>query len=228
MKVLAVPSILILLILSGVINLLQYEHAQRLQEEMFISAHDVRTFHYLLDQEEEQVRDMTQEVMAVADIDNYLKAEHYAKSYIEAARRYDLDPRLLLFLTLIESRFDPHALSNKGAVGMTQVMPKVWLKRIDFVTDHKDLMDPYLSIHAGAHVLRHYLNRANGNLKLALLMYNRGERAVNKDILKGRDPSNGFARKILFSHEGEARLDSSPVKSNNSAQAGSGNSARSG
>jgi soluble lytic murein transglycosylase-like protein len=125
-----------------------------------------------------------------------------------------------LFLTLIESRFDPQAESSKGALGMTQVMPKVWLKRIDFISDRKDLMDPFLNIHAGAHVLRHYLDRAKGNVKLALLMYNRGEGAVNRDILKGHDPSNGYAHKVLFSNENERRLKSSRTKDDDDGQAG--------
>lgn len=201
MKTLPVLPIFALLMLSVFINLAQYEHIQRLQGEIFADEYEARTFHYKLDQEEDQLHSMTQQVMDVANIDNDFKAKHYARIYIEAARDYDLDPRLLLFLTLIESKFDPQAKSRKGALGMTQIMPKVWLKRIEFVSNHKDLLDPYLNIHAGAHVLRHYLDRADGNVKLALLMYNRGEGAVSRDILQGRDPSNGFAGKVLFGHE---------------------------
>ena len=201
MKFLAVLSIFTLLILSVFINLFQYKHIERLQGKIFVDEFEARAFHYTLDQEEEQLHAMTQQVMDVSNIHNDFKAKHYARIYIEAAKAYDLDPRLLLFLTLIESEFDPHAKSKKGALGMTQIMPKVWLKTIEFVSNQKDLMDPYLNIHAGALVLRHYLDRADGNVKLALLMYNRGEGAVSRDILQGRDPSNGFARKVLFGHE---------------------------
>ncbi len=213
-------SILALLTLSVFINVLQYNHTQRLEEQVFLKEFEAQTIHYVLDQEEAQLQAMTQEVMAIAGIDNELKAQHYANIFIDAARNYDLNPRLLSVLTLIESRFDPQAVSSRGALGMTQVMPKVWLKRIEFISDRKDLMDPFLNIHAGAHVLRHYLNRAKGNVKLALLMYNRGEGAVNRDILKGHDPSNGYAQKVLFSNENERRRKSSRAASDGDDQAG--------
>ena len=213
-------STLALLTLSVFINVLQYNHTQRLEEQVFLNEFEAQTIHYVLDQEEEQLWAMTQEVMDIAEIDNELKAQHYANTYIEAARNYDLNPRLLLLLTLIESRFDPQAESNKGALGMTQVMPEVWLKKIEFISDRKDLLDPFLNIHAGAHVLRHYLDRAKGNIKLALLMYNRGEGAVNRDILKGHDPSNGYAHKVLFSNENERWPESSQVASDGDGHAG--------
>ncbi len=213
-------STLALLTLSVFINVFQYNHTQRLEEQVFLKEFEAQTIHYVLDQEEEQLQAMTQEVMAIAGIDNELKAQHYANIFIEAARNYDLNPRLLLLLTLIESRFDPQAVSSKGALGMTQVMPQIWLTRIEFISDRKDLMDPFLNIHAGAHVLRHYLDRAKGNVKLALLMYNRGEGAVNRDILKGRDPSNGYAQKVLFSDENERRRKSSRAASDGDDQTG--------
>jgi len=213
-------STLALLTLSVFINVLQYNHTQRLEEQVFLKEFEAQTIHYVLDQEEEQLQAMTQEVMAIAEIDNELKAQHYANIFIDAARNYDLNPRLLLLLTLIESRFDPQAVSSKGALGMTQVMPKVWLTRIEFISDRRDLMDPFLNIYAGAHVLRYYLDRAKGNVKLALLMYNRGEGAVNRDILKGHDPSNGYAQKVLFSDENERRRESSPAASDGDDQTG--------
>ncbi|GEM_PF-3338787 len=213
-------STLALLTLSVFINVLQYNHTQRLEEQVFLKEFEAQTIHYVLDQEEEQLQAMTQEVMAIAEIDNELKAQHYANIFIDAARNYDLNPRLLLLLTLIESRFDPQAVSSKGALGMTQVMPNVWLTRIEFISDRKDLMDPFLNIYAGAHVLRHYLDRAKGNVKLALLMYNRGEGAVNRDILKGHDPSNGYAQKVLFSDENERRRESSRAASDGDDQTG--------
>ncbi len=213
-------STLALLTLSVFINVLQYNHTQRLEEQVFLKEFEAQTIHYVLDQEEEQLQAMTQEVMAIAEIDNELKAQHYANIFIDAARNYDLNPRLLLLLTLIESRFDPQAVSSKGALGMTQVMPNVWLTRIEFISDRRDLMDPFLNIYAGAHVLRYYLDRAKGNVKLALLMYNRGEGAVNRDILKGHDPSNGYAQKVLFSDENERRRESSPAASDGDDQTG--------
>ncbi len=76
MKLLAVPPIFTLLMLSVVINLFQYEHIERLQGKIFADEYEARTFHYTLDQEEEQLHAMTQQVMDVANIDNDFKAKH--------------------------------------------------------------------------------------------------------------------------------------------------------
>ncbi|MFQ5994103.1 MAG: lytic transglycosylase domain-containing protein [Acidiferrobacterales bacterium] len=207
MKPLIIPTLVGGLVISLGINLLQYQKTQQLERQVHQSEYDVRSAHHLMDVEEEYLQMMIGQVRNVAGIENEFKARHYAQTYIDAANEYHLDARLLLFLALVESSFDAHAKSHKGALGMMQVMPKVWLENIDFIADDKDLMDPYLNIHAGAHVLRHYLDRADGNVKLALLMYNRGEGTVNKEILKGLDPSNGFARKILHGRALPAKLD---------------------
>ena len=42
----------------------------------------------------------------------------------DAARRYDLDPALVAAVIYAESRFDEHALSSQGAVGLMQVLPE--------------------------------------------------------------------------------------------------------
>ena len=192
----------LLLVVSISLNILQYRHNLRLQWQLHATEYDARTIHDILDQEEEYVQTVTQQVMSLSSVENEIKARHYAKAYIAAARQYHIDPYLLLELTRVESGFDAHAKSHKGALGMMQIMPDIWLERIGFIATEQDLMDPFLNIRAGAHVLRYYLNRAKGDLSLALLMYNRGEHAVKKDIVAGRDPRNGFVRKVL-SKEGD-------------------------
>jgi soluble lytic murein transglycosylase-like protein len=192
------PLLIVLLVASVCLNVLQYRHSLRLHWQLHITEYDARTMHDILNQEEQYVQTVTQQVMEVSGVDNKIKAQHYAEAYIGAARQYQVDPYLLLLLTRVESGFDAQAKSHKGAVGMMQIMPAVWLEKIDFVSTEQDLMDPYLNIHAGAHVLRYYLDRADGDVRLALLMYNRGEHAVKQDIVAGRDPRNGFVHKVLF------------------------------
>ncbi len=208
MKALAFPSSLGLLAASVCFNVLQYHDGQRLEWQLYVAEYDARSFHHALDQEEEHLQAVTQQLSEIANVVDPFKAQYYAKAYIDAGKQYELDPYLLLFLTFVESGFDAQAKSNKGALGMMQVMPNVWIDSISFISTDRDLMDPYLNIHAGAHVLRHYLNRADGDLRLALLMYNRGEGAVNRDLVQGRDPSNGFAHKVLLNRKPAARLGS--------------------
>ncbi|MFQ6023218.1 MAG: lytic transglycosylase domain-containing protein [Acidiferrobacterales bacterium] len=208
MKALFLPSLFGLLATSVCFSLLQYQHVQRLERQLYVTEYGARTFHYILDQEEEYLQAVTEQLAELSDITNKFKARYYAKTYIAAARRYGVDPYLLLLLTRVESGFDAQAKSNKGALGMMQIMPNVWLDRISFISTDKDLLDPYLNIHAGARVLRHYLDRADGDVRLALLMYNRGEQSVNRDIVEGRDPHNGFVQKVLFNKKPSARLGS--------------------
>jgi hypothetical protein len=43
------------------------------------------------------------------------------------------------------------------------------------------------------------IERYDGDVRLGLLAYNRGERAVDRDLRNGRDPENGYSTKVLGS-----------------------------
>ncbi len=91
----------------------------------------------------------------------------------KAAEKQGLPVSLFSALIEIESAFDENALSQAGAVGLTQLMPAT-AKRFG-VTDRND---PEQSINAGARYLRYLLNRFDHNAHLALAGYNAGENAV--------------------------------------------------
>jgi soluble lytic murein transglycosylase-like protein len=69
----------------------------------------------------------------------------------------------------VESAFDPAAVSHAGARGLMQVMP-FWLKEIGRPED--DLFDVETNLRMGCTILRHYLNRARGDVTEALARYN--------------------------------------------------------
>ena len=48
----------------------------------------------------------------------------HAGAIRDAARRYDLDPALVAAVIYAESRFDEHAHSSQGAVGLMQILPE--------------------------------------------------------------------------------------------------------
>ena len=96
----------------------------------------------------------------------------YAAAVAAAAARNDLSPALLEALVWQESRWRPGAVSPKGAMGLTQLMPGT---ARDLGVDP---LDPVANLEGGARYLRAQLNRFGGDLELALAAYNAGPRRV--------------------------------------------------
>lgn len=94
--------------------------------------------------------------------------------YIDmVARDNGLDPTLVKAVALVESGFNPKAVSRKGARGLMQLMPKTAARY-----GVSDPTDPYQSLRGGARHLRDLLDAYDGNVTLALAAYNAGQGAV--------------------------------------------------
>jgi len=91
-----------------------------------------------------------------------------------AAQENGLDPEQLRALIGIESGGDPNAISQKGAMGMMQLMPGT--AREMGVTDPND---PEQNINGGAKYFRQQMDRF-GDPELAAAAYNAGPGAVQK------------------------------------------------
>lgn len=55
---------------------------------------------------------------------SFATGKHILREIWKRASEYDLNPDLIVAVIRIESSFDPHAVSNKGALGLMQVMPQ--------------------------------------------------------------------------------------------------------
>jgi soluble lytic murein transglycosylase-like protein len=98
------------------------------------------------------------------------------RSLVEStARRYGLDPALLLGVVDSESGFNPRAVSAAGAKGLMQLMDGT--ARGLGVTDS---FSPEQSLDGGARYLRDMLGRYGGSVSLALAAYNAGPGAVDR------------------------------------------------
>lgn len=91
------------------------------------------------------------------------------------AEENDLSPKLIKAVALVESGFNPHAVSRAGAQGLMQLMPQTARQY-----GVQDAFDPQANLDAGAQHLRRLLDRYDGDLTLALAAYNAGEGAVSR------------------------------------------------
>jgi soluble lytic murein transglycosylase-like protein len=99
----------------------------------------------------------------------------YASQIQAAATANNLEPALIRAVILVESGYNPSAVSPAGAVGLMQLMPQT-ARRYKVKNRH----DPAQNIHGGAQYLRDLLRMFDNNLHLALAAYNAGEYAVVK------------------------------------------------
>ena len=94
---------------------------------------------------------------------------------IATANYYHLDPNLLAIIIRQESGFNTQATSNKGAMGLMQMIPST-ARRFGVTNAY----DPNQSLHGGSRYLVWLLRKFRGRLDLALAGYNAGEGAVEK------------------------------------------------
>lgn len=111
----------------------------------------------------------------------------------DAARRHGVPEDLFLRLVHQESGFNSAARSNKGAIGLAQLMPATAAKL------GVDPHDPFQNLEGGARYLAQQYKKF-GSWRLALAAYNAGPAAVEKH--KGVPPYNetrNYVRVILGS-----------------------------
>jgi soluble lytic murein transglycosylase-like protein len=113
-----------------------------------------------------------------------------------AAEAQGIDPDLAYRLVRAESGFNPRARSRVGALGLTQLMPGTarWLE--PRMNTPERIMHPDDNLAVGLRYLRGLLDKYD-DLDLALLAYNRGPGAVDRDLRRGRNPENGYTRYVL-------------------------------
>jgi soluble lytic murein transglycosylase-like protein len=116
-----------------------------------------------------------------------------ASTIVDVAQAEGIDPELAFRLVKLESDFNPRATSPVGAIGLTQLMPSTARFYQKDITVQK-LYNPNTNLRIGFRYLRGLVDEYDGNMKTALLVYNRGPVAVAKSRAQGDNPSNGYDR----------------------------------
>lgn len=110
---------------------------------------------------------------ALVETDNGLKDKPFAREIAAAARESDLDPALVHAVIRVESAYRADAVSEKGAIGLMQLMPETARR---FGVDNP--LDPKANLRAGTRYLRLLLDLFEQRTDLALAAYNAGEGSV--------------------------------------------------
>ncbi len=100
---------------------------------------------------------------------NYLTA----KEIVEEANKMS-HPVLILAVVSAESNFNPSALSNKGAIGLGQIMYTIWGKELEkqkIIKTRRDLFGIQDNLRATDYILKVILKECKGNVIEALYRY---------------------------------------------------------
>lgn len=93
--------------------------------------------------------------------------------------RYGVDPKLLAAMVRTESGGRQSAVSNKGALGLMQVMPQT-ARSLGVANPSDMLADPELALSTGAAYLKRLQAKLGNNVPLIVAAYNAGPGAVLK------------------------------------------------
>lgn len=130
------------------------------------------------------------------------RVQRFAALIETNARSTGLEPALVQAVVTVESAFDPHAVSGKGAIGLMQVLPET-AERYGVHDDaHRSaaqkLLDPATNLRIGTRYLSDLLARFDNDLSLALAAYNAGEGAVatHDNAVPPFDETRDYVRRV--------------------------------
>lgn len=113
------------------------------------------------------------------------RADSIARVAVREAYHRRIPPALVLGVMLTENdAFKSHARSNVGALGLMQIMPRLWTKNLGPILG-RNLKDDETNLRYGVYILRHFARRTSDTLdardvtRLALLSYNGCVRGSN-------------------------------------------------
>lgn len=157
--------------------------------------------------DEPNIEDMTPEeaevflfVLRFSDNITSASARNLAKLIVEECDKNNkLDPYLILAVIKVESEFSPVAVSEKGAIGLMQIMPRTG----EFVANNagisysgrKSLYNPLINVRLGIRYLSQLTDRYDAT-EHALGAYNYGPSNFER-ILGPDSKPTGYAKKVL-------------------------------
>ncbi len=115
----------------------------------------------------------------------------------QAAKRYQVEAALIKAIIMAESGYNPKAISEKGAKGLMQLMPKT-AKALGV----QDIFSPEENVNGGVKYFKQLMNQFNGDIELALAAYNAGSGNVKR--YNGIPPfktTHFYIKKVIKYHQ---------------------------
>jgi len=107
-----------------------------------------------------------------------------------ASKKYNLPPELIKAVIKVESNFQEHAVSPKGAQSLMQLMPST-AKGLGI----SDPFNPRQNIYGGSMLLKQHLTEY-GSLKKALIAYNAGPRWTER--IQIPKETRNYIQKVIY------------------------------
>lgn len=159
----------------------------------------------------ERARRFATELLAVPDLPGMPSGalEPIIRRHCDASH---LDPRLVQAVIQVESGYNQRARSNKGAMGLMQLMPDT---AVELAVSHP--YDADENLRGGTAYLRQMIDAFPGSLEMALAAYNAGPGAVERH--RGVPPypdTVDYVRRVMALYLGE----DSPLHAGQTARPG--------
>jgi len=150
----------------------------------------------------ESTKSANAKIMAANSRGHQATPDEIDQSIVMAAARHNVDPNLVRAVIKVESNFNSNAVSDKGAMGLMQLMPKTARElRV------KNPFDPQQNVDAGVRHLKYLLQNYNGDVNLTLAAYNAGEGAVRRSAgVPHYSETQNYVRRITNLYYGGADL----------------------
>ncbi len=137
-------------------------------------------------------------VATAADIDQLVQ---------QVSSRYQVDPDLVRAIIRVESDYDPKAVSNKGAMGLMQLVPAT-AQRFGVANP----FDPQQNLEGGVTYLKYLMGLFGGNVSLSLAAYNSGEHTVQRSGgIPAIPETQSYVRKVKSIYQSGSSPSAPPV-----------------
>ena len=126
--------------------------------------------------------------------------ENVARTVVREAKRYDLDPALVLAVIQVESGGYNLATSHVGALGLMQLLPSTaeeLAQRLGLDWRGADsLFDPVMNVKLGTAYIKHLSDRY-GDVTTALAAYNWGPGRIDQRLRKGTSVPSTYIDRVM-------------------------------